>query len=513
MGGLQHPYPFQRKQKTLGFIGGTCLLIALLYVGVTSLLLSLALTPIVRDMCLRLRWVDLPGVRKIHDTAVPRLGGLAVFLALGLSLGSALLLPFHLGTHLQRTSVNVPLMVGSIVMVLCIGLLDDLFAIRAIYKLIPLVGAALVAYAAGVRVNYLGDAWVLPITILWLVGCANAFNLIDGMDGLAAGIGVLATFTILIAALSNNARELLILTVPLLCALLGFLRYNFNPASIFLGDSGSLTIGFTLACFGTIWSQKAATLLGLSAPLVAFAIPLADVVLAIARRFLRKQSIFAADAGHIHHRLLGRGMTVRRSVLLLYAVAAIASMTSLAVTALQQRALGGVIVLLFGAGLLAAVQYLGYREFSIFRRFVLNNTLRQLIDTQTRIEQLSDRLSACPSLHEAWLVLTSTLDELNFLGIRLTLEHKVLEHFAAPLADDTKHWILALPLPDGQRAEIFSPMTSMTGPFPVHSLAQPLQTHLERILMTPAGATSLHVRARSAAASQPSVTQAAESVA
>ena len=149
----------------------------------------------------------------------------------------------------------------------------------------------------------------LPLTLLWLVGCANAFNLIDGIDGLATGAGLFATVTILIGALLSNNVPLALATVPLAGALLGFLRYNFNPASIFLGDSGSLTIGFLLGCYGVLWSQKGATMLGMTAPLMALAVPLLDTGLAVARRFLRHQPIMSGDAAHIHHRLLARGLT------------------------------------------------------------------------------------------------------------------------------------------------------------------------------------------------------------
>ena len=152
----------------------------------------------------------------------------------------------------------------------------------------------------------------VPLTILWLVGCSNAFNLIDGLDGLATGVGLFATATAFLSALLTGNIALAIVTAPLLGALLGFLPYNFSPASIFMGDCGSLTVGFLLGCFGVIWSQKSATLLGMTAPLIALAIPLLDTALAIARRFLRRQPVFGADRGHIHHRLLARGFTPRR---------------------------------------------------------------------------------------------------------------------------------------------------------------------------------------------------------
>src|SRR5207247_1602256 len=166
------------------------------------------------------------------------------------------------------------------------GLLDDLFGLSPWQKIFGQVGAAGLAYWAGVRV--LGVAgfsahgwWSIPLTVLWLVGCANAFNLIDGVDGLAAGVGLFATLTIFLAALLQNNAPLALATVPLAGALLAFLRYNFNPASIFLGDCGSLSIGFLLGCYGIIWSQKSATMLVMSAPLLALAIPLHDTCITI----------------------------------------------------------------------------------------------------------------------------------------------------------------------------------------------------------------------------------------
>src|SRR5439155_4205751 len=141
--------------------------------------------------------------------------------------------------------------------------------------------------------------WSLPVTLFWLVLCTNAFNLIDGVDGLAAGLGLFATLTMLVAALAQNNVALAVATAPLAGCLLGFLRYNFNPASVFLGDSGSLLIGFLLGCYGVIWSQKSVTMLGMAAPAMVLAFPLLEVALSVARRFLHNEPIFAGDRGHI----------------------------------------------------------------------------------------------------------------------------------------------------------------------------------------------------------------------
>ena len=174
----------------------------------------------------------------------------------------------------------------------------------------------------GVRILSIAGApteawWNIPLTILWLLACMNAFNLVDGLDGLAAGVGLFATLTVFAAAMMQHNMVLAVATFPLAGAMLAFLCYNFNPATIFLGDSGALLIGFLLGCYAAIWSNKSATLLGMTAPLMALSIPLLDVALAIVRRFLRRQPIFTADRGHIHHRLLDRGFTPRRVVLVL----------------------------------------------------------------------------------------------------------------------------------------------------------------------------------------------------
>ena len=181
--------------------------------------------------------------------------------------------------------------------VLLTGIVDDIRGLRPWQKLAAECVAAVLAYWGGfgvyiLRGQPLSDWFSLPVTVLWLVGCTNALNLIDGMDGLAAGVGVFATLTTFVAALVHGNLELALVTAPLAGALIGFLRYNFNPASIFLGDSGSLFIGFLLGCFGTMWGQKSATALGMTAPMIALAMPLLDTLLAIGRRLLRGQPIF-----------------------------------------------------------------------------------------------------------------------------------------------------------------------------------------------------------------------------
>src|SRR5581483_11066131 len=163
--------------------------------------------------------------------------------------------------------------------------------------------------------------WVgIPLTVVWLLGCTTAITLIDGVDGLAAGGGQFATITTTAIALVQHNPQLAFATVPLAGALLAFLRYNFSRATVFLGDCGSLLIGFLLGCYGTVWSYKSATLVGMTAPLIVLAIPLLDTTLAVGRRLLLGKPVFGADRGHIHHRLLDRGLTPRGVAIALYMV-------------------------------------------------------------------------------------------------------------------------------------------------------------------------------------------------
>ncbi len=199
----------------------------------------------------------------------------------------------------------------------------------------------MLAYAAGIRVDihilHSLPAWPglgFALTVIWLIGCTNAFNLIDGMDGLAAGVGLVATVTMLIAALTQGNLPLALATMPLAGCLLGFLRYNFNGASVFLGDSGSLLIGFLLGCYGALWSEKSVTLVALTVPLLAVSIPLLEVVLSIVRRYLRNRPIFEADRGHIHHKLLERGLSPEGAVLTIYAFCGVVALLSLLASSL-----------------------------------------------------------------------------------------------------------------------------------------------------------------------------------
>jgi len=391
----------------------------LVLLGSSSFALALILTPLFRRLAIRFGVVDQPDFRrKIHDRPIPRIGGVPISLAY---IGSYLILMavFHRtglgdGGSLPTAWSILP----AALLVFLIGLADDIFGLKPWQKLAGQALASVLAVSAGVRITALAgftlNPWIASLaTILWLIGCANALNLIDGVDGLASGIALLAAATTAAAALLNGEIGLAFATIPLAGALLGFLRYNFNPASIFLGDCGSLTIGFLLGCYSVQWSAKSATMLGMTAPLIALAIPLLDTALAIVRRFLRQQPIFVADRSHIHHCLLARGFTVRRVAVLLYGAAGCAGVLSLLMTQ-YHRQWGGAIIVLAVLGAVVGIQQLGYAEFGTARRLMLSDTFRRLLNTQISLDVYERRLGAAATPDECWSVIESAARDFGF---------------------------------------------------------------------------------------------------
>jgi UDP-GlcNAc:undecaprenyl-phosphate GlcNAc-1-phosphate transferase len=405
----------------------------LLILAVSSFCAALALTPLFRDLAVRWQLVDRPDdIRKFHSRAIPRVGGISIFIAYLASFAILLFSRFQFGNISRENLDVVRNLIPAATIIFFTGLLDDLFGLKAWQKFTGQFAAAAVAVLAGVQIN--GIAWRhlpswcgIPLTAFWLVGCTNAFNLIDGVDGLAVGIGLFATTTTLIAAILGHDIGLAIATVPLAGALLGILRFNFNPASIFLGDSGSLFIGFLLGCYSVLWSQKSATIVGMTAPLIALSIPILDTCLAIIRRFLRHQPIFGADRGHIHHKLLARGLTPRRVAFLVYIICGLCGALSLLQSFAHER-FGGVIIVLFCAGVLVGVQYLGYSEFEMARRLVLAGNFRRTLNAELQLSTFRNNLAAAATPDQCWKVLQLTYSEFGFNEIRFKVGGRLYTH-------------------------------------------------------------------------------------
>jgi UDP-GlcNAc:undecaprenyl-phosphate GlcNAc-1-phosphate transferase len=288
------------------------------------------LTPMVKRLALRVGAVDQPGERRVHEATVPRLGGVALLLAAF----APLVVLFGVETEVARVFLSQPLRILGLVaggLIVCgLGVIDDLRGVRAWHKLWVQATAATVAFACGYRIEAIAvpgfghldmGIFALPMTALWIMAVINAINLIDGLDGLAGGVTFFACITNLVVGAINHDSLVMLLSASLGGAVLGFLLYNFNPASIFMGDSGSMFLGYVLATTAIMGnSVKSSTTVAILVPLIALGLPLMDTLFAMVRRFLERRSIFSPDNGHIHHRLLAMGINHKRAVLTLYGV-------------------------------------------------------------------------------------------------------------------------------------------------------------------------------------------------
>ena len=350
-------------------------------------------------------------------------------------------------------------LLSAALIVFTTGLLDDLIELKPWQKLLTEILAGTLAYYGGIQIHSIGGnalptLLALPLTVLWIVACTNALNLIDGLDGLAAGIGLLVSLTSMAAGLLHGNPGLVVATAPLAGALLGFLVFNFNPASIFLGDGGSLWTGFMLACFGVIWSTKSVPVLSISAPLMALSLPLLDTLLAILRRFLRSQSIFTADREHIHHRLLDRGLSPKRAVLVLYFVSAVGACFSL----LQSTATPTLRILLTFGFLIVVwrgIQYCRYQEFGVLARILRSNGIRSLVKCELSLCRWDELLRNATTVESCWSAVRRVGLDLGFSHAELKIcGHQYREQFSA---NTDRCWVLHVPLSASEHVSFMCP--------------------------------------------------------
>src|ERR1017187_2581266 len=453
---------------------------SLALLAISALLLTLAFTPIVRTVSARLGWLDQPDPRKVHLAPVPRTGGVAILGGYAVAFLILFYSPLGGSRAVDAALPGVWALLPAVLVAFATGLLDDVFGLKPWMKILGQIIAAALACNANVQIHAVAGHsiastwWHVPITILWLVACSNAFNLIDGLDGLAVGVGLCATATIFLSATLSGNYALALVTAPLLGALLGFLPYNVNPASIFMGDCGSLTVGFLLGCFGVIWSQKSATLLGMTAPLLALAIPLLDTSLAIARRFLRDQPIFGADRGHIHHRLLARGFTPRRVAYVFYAAAGTVAGLSLILGSAANH-VAGIVLVAFCAFVWLAVQYLGYEEFHAARHMIFGGIFRRTLNANLSISQLETAVHVANTVDECWDALVQTSRSLGFSEAELQFNDR---HLTARLTevDSAECWDLHIPLNHSAHVYLRVPLNSKQPPATVGRLVTSVGT-------------------------------------
>lgn len=302
------------------------------YVG--SLLLAMLITPIVIYIAHVFKIYDSLDVRKVHACSIPRIGGVAVFLSATTLVIMALLLNNSIGEAFRSIQIQVVTLLTTGTFIFMIGLVDDLHGIRARHKLLAQVTAAAALCLAGVRINSLNFVnlfsfnfgWIsFPITIFWIVAITNAVNLTDGLDGLAAGISAVTCAVIALFAFNCSHPVMVVLMLALLGSLSGFLFFNFNPARIFMGDCGSMFLGFVLASAGVMCALKSGTIVALALPALALGLPIFDTTFTMLRRFLARRGIMSPDRSHLHHRLLEMGFGHRHVVIGMYAITAMAA--------------------------------------------------------------------------------------------------------------------------------------------------------------------------------------------
>lgn len=281
---------------------------------------SLIITPFVKKLAIKIGATDAPNQRKVHTKIMPRLGGLAIFISF--LIGVAFLRP--------ESEFLIPILIGACIIIV-IGVLDDMMELSAKVKFLGQIAAALVVVLGGVQVNYINlpfDGGIelgilsVPLTILWIVGITNAINLIDGLDGLAAGVSTIALVTISAMAMLKGDIFVLSIGAILIGSTLGFLKYNFHPAKIFMGDTGALFLGFMIAVLSLL-GFKNVTMLSLIVPVIILGVPISDTFFAIIRRIVNKQPLSAPDKSHLHHCMLRLGYSHRQTVLIIYAMAAL----------------------------------------------------------------------------------------------------------------------------------------------------------------------------------------------
>lgn len=339
--------------STLPF--GVVLLISL----ITSALVAFIATPLVKKMAYRVGAIDIPkDNRRMHKTPIPRLGGLAI------ALGFLLTVLLYVDIDRQLRGI----LLGAVIIVV-LGVLDDCLTLRAPVKFIVQILAACIVVGHGCTIRFItnpalsSDAlyldlgnWSIPLTIIWIVAITNAVNFIDGLDGLAAGVSAISAASLLVIALLVSESGIALMVAALLGACLGFLPYNFNPAKIFMGDTGSTFLGFILACISIQGMFKLYAVISFAVPFLILGIPIFDICFAIIRRLAKRQNPMKADRGHIHHRLIDMGFSQKQAVAITYMLAGMLGLAAVLLTSSGE----GKALLLIGAIIVVGALGLGF---------------------------------------------------------------------------------------------------------------------------------------------------------
>lgn len=319
---------------------------------------SLIMTPLVRRLAFKIGAIDVPkDERRVHNKPMPLIGGLAIYIAVILS--ALIFLP------IDKSLISI-VIGGTIILVS--GIIDDIKGLSPKLKLLFQIGSGVILILGDVKIDFITNPfssnnilldlkWLsIPITLFWVVGITNTLNLIDGLDGLSAGVAMISSFSLMFVAGKFHNTGIIILSAIVGGACLGFLPYNFNPAKIFMGDTGALFLGFILAAISIEGVMKSVATIAIVVPILILGVPIFDTTFAIFRRLLSGQSIMSADKGHLHHRLLNRGYSQRKTVLILYGISAVFGIFAVIIAKANSKQALYLSVLLFIVAIFVAIK-------------------------------------------------------------------------------------------------------------------------------------------------------------
>jgi UDP-GlcNAc:undecaprenyl-phosphate/decaprenyl-phosphate GlcNAc-1-phosphate transferase len=405
-----------------------------LYVYVGALLLAVLTTPAVIRLAHRIGALDHPGVRTVHRRPIPRIGGVAIFLSAFTAIVSVLLLDADVASESRSIRLQLAALLGTATFIFLVGLVDDIRGLPARVKLLAELAASIALCIVGVRISRFAvtdhlvlslGGWGSLLTVLWIVGVTNAVNLSDGLDGLAAGVSAIACAVIAVFALYSQDLIMAIFMLALLGGLCGFLFYNFNPAKVFMGDCGSLFVGFTIAASSMMCLTKSSVLVGLALPVLALGIPIFDTFFSILRRFLERRSLFAPDRSHFHHRLIDMGLKQRHAVMAIYAATCVAAGLGLFMMIRQD----GRAMILFGCILLLLVLLFRVVGAVHFRQTLLQLQRKHAMTVQEKrirrtFEELQLRFRQVRNADQWWQAVCDAGEGFKFDSVSLvTTEH------------------------------------------------------------------------------------------
>jgi UDP-GlcNAc:undecaprenyl-phosphate GlcNAc-1-phosphate transferase len=401
----------------------------IVYLG--SAVLALVITPATVYLSRSIQALDYPGVRRTHARPIPRIGGMAVIVSTMGFVLPVLFLHNAVGDAFREVILQIVALLSAASLIFLVGLVDDLRGLRARAKLVAELIIAIVLCAVGIRITSVAVADVLtiefgwfswPLTVLWITGITNAVNLSDGLDGLAAGISAVACGVIALLAIWSGQAVMAILMLALLGSLTGFLVFNFNPARVFLGDCGSLFLGFTIATSSVMCSTKSHTLVGLALPFLALGVPIFDTLSAILRRFLERRSLFAPDRRHFHHRLLDLGLKQRHVVIISYVITLLAAGMGLFMTLTRNT---GSLVLFFSILLLLLLVFrvvglvrLGESIGRLQQKYAIS---RQIGQETKAFEEVQLHFRQAENFEQWWRAVCTAAKKLDFVKVSLHL--------------------------------------------------------------------------------------------